>query len=767
MINIPPMAQKQAIQIRQFAGANFNIDTTQIGQTESPDMVNLAIDNDGTLEKRTGYKVVTRFQGRVNCIIAYEDGLVVAAGTRLYTYKDGVATEIYEGLTDAPAVAFVYADVLYLMNGHEYMLYDGTSVLPVPPYIPLLVISSPPAGGGYQFEEWNLLGTGFKQTFNTDGEAKDFHLAVNDLDADEVKAKNILTGAVYVEGVDFAVARETGVVTFTNAPQKVGDGVNELEIVAHRTYEGLADRITMCTKYHLYGGNNDTRVHFYGNPAFPSRIFRSGLSDPAYWPENNFNEPGMSSDAVISRITQYDTAVIFKTNSIYLETFTIDNNGNPMFPTRTLNAKIGCIAPDSVQLVENMPVFLSTNGVYSLASSSVRDERNVELVSEKINRELLKLDLAKAKSVIFDDQYFLFFPNGTVWVFHQRLSCWYPWEGIAASAVIKYGERLYFGRSDGALAYMKNTYDLKPYNDDEGIVPATGTFGEVMQTGAGLTWDNISAAVIDDEADCIITQNELEEVPDVVISGGYLQLDETTIPFADVPVAFPDALGTIAIGLGTVSLSELTTGDVKASVAVQIGEAACALVTPSHFAVTLPDGAKNLVLTLLVDCYRHVEEVTVPVNPEEPEGETVTTYDVTTAIRYIRLGITYELNLAIPCRWVSKVFVLGETMLSATKKFVAVFRPDISIVTSLDYRTDRRGSWEPAAKKDIGASLFDYRFTDYYRMTYLSNTMPQTVAKKFKTKRIGYLQLRLTNNLLDSSMGILLLSVTYLTEKER
>lgn len=476
---IPAGPAVQTIEVSRFTGANLNIDTTQISETESPDMLNITLDNDGTPDKRTGYETVFMVEGRVNGLFDYDGSLIVLGGNKVYLWQEEAEEEedrlvvLYEPVTDAPASAFMFDAKLYILNGHEYLVYDGETVQPVEPYVPLIAINSPPSGGGTPFDDWNLLGEGFRQSFDTDGTSKEFQLTMTELNERAVTAKHVINDTIYTEDEGLTVDRETGKVAFDTAPPKVGDGLAQLEITAYKAREGFAERIKGCNAWNIYGGSNDTRVHIYGNPEFSNRVFRCGLNDPTYWPEYDFNQFGSSSNVVTGNINHYDSSVVLTQEGIWLAHFELLSDGIGSFPTKPVNSRTGCVGQYSVQLVENNPVFLARTGAMMLVSSQVRDERNVQLLTEKINSDLLKRDLSNALSVDYNDKYMLFFPDGWVWVWNYRLAGegvvgWYPWNNVYATSVLGMNSRkqLYFGRADGAVCRFKPITHKAPYNDD-------------------------------------------------------------------------------------------------------------------------------------------------------------------------------------------------------------------------------------------------------------------------------------------------------------
>jgi hypothetical protein len=464
------------LRIEPFKGVNYSVTPTQISQSQSPDMMNMQIDERGALNKRTGYTRVfptSLGAGAINGMYTYrkKDGtefFLIAHGTKLYTQSGSdQPVQIYSGLADKRVSFFTFNGKCYIMDGTNYLVFDGTTVSNVVPYVPTLTISNLPTGGGTLLEDFNLLGTGFKETYTGDGTAKVFQLSLKGLDATAVVAK--VDNVAKSEGTDFTVDRTLGKVTFTVAPPV---GTNNVEIIAHKTYAGFADRIKKCTFNILYGGSNDTRVFWGGNPDEPNQIWRSGLTDlnePNYAPENgNYTFP----DKVTGFSKQYDSLIVHRLNGAHSVTFDL-SSGEASFPSKPINDQVGTIAPNSIQIIENNPVSLSKDGVYMLVQSNVRDERNVQHVSANVEPNLLsEQGLENAVSVDFDRKYWLAL-NGKVYVFDYALNEWYPFDNIHANCFLERNRELYFGSSSEGLVYrFKKKSELYPYNDDGQIIDA-------------------------------------------------------------------------------------------------------------------------------------------------------------------------------------------------------------------------------------------------------------------------------------------------------
>lgn len=469
-MNIRPKIEPPLLRIEPFKGMNLSVTPTQIDQSQSPDMLNMNIDERGALNKRTGYERVfptSLGTGAINGLYEYRkaDGTILfllAHGTKLYTQSGNEQpVQIYDGLNDHRVDFFTMNDDCYMLDGANYLVFDGTEVKEVEPYIPTLSISSEPAGGGEPYEDFNLLGAGFKDSFSGDATAKDYQMSLAELDATAVKVS--FDGGVTfdkVEGTDFTVDRTTGKVTFTTAPPK---GTNNVIIQAYKTFESFPTRIKKCGIHVIFGGSNDTRVFVAGNPDVPDQMWRSGLYDPTYFPENgNYKFPSN----VKGFAKQYDYLVVEQENGKHMVTFELGDI-IASFPSKPINDQIGTIASNSIQIIENNPVSLSKNGVYRLVASNIRDERNVEHISENIDSKLLReSNLDQAVSVEYDKKYWLAL-NGNVYVYDYTIGEWYIYDNIHVNYFIERESDLYFGSSDEGLLYrFKKITELFPYNDD-------------------------------------------------------------------------------------------------------------------------------------------------------------------------------------------------------------------------------------------------------------------------------------------------------------
>lgn len=460
-------ASSPLLHIEPFKGIDLSVTSTQIDDHHSPDMMNIVIGTNGDAVKRFGFErsiptslgtskitgmyLYRKINGNQYFLFSHDESLYVLNGN--------TPTLLFSGLYKGHNTSFFTTnDICYIMDGMNIKTFDGTNVGYPDQYIPTLTISNNPMGGGTLNEDWNLLGSGFKDSFSGNGTSTVYFLSLKGLDSDTVSA--VVNGVTVYEGAGLTVDRINGKVTFNSPPST---GTNNVIITAYKTFFDKLFMIRKCQFNILYGGANDTRVFVGGNPDFPNRIWRSGLFDPTYFPENGFyNFP----QTVKGFVKQYDTLLVELESSKHQVAFEL-NNGEPSFPSKPINDTIGTIASNSIQLIDNSPVSLDKSGVYMLVQSNVRDERNVQHLSKNVDAKLLKEpNLKDAVSVDFDKKYWLAV-NGNVYVYDYLIQEWYLFNNINASYFLEKDGFLYFGSSTNGLIYrFKKETDTYPYNDD-------------------------------------------------------------------------------------------------------------------------------------------------------------------------------------------------------------------------------------------------------------------------------------------------------------
>lgn len=385
-------------------------------------MTNFFITNDYKLRKICGYKTFYNssnpIRGMYSTNLGGTEYLLVATDGKLYYFTKSqlddeehwstLTPTLIGSIPDNEVSFFTFDKKVYILCG-KYMSWDGTTLKEVEGYTPLVFINTPPAGGGLIYDEINMLSAKKHQTFNGDGTSKDFYIAQKSVTSID---KVLVDGEEKTLITDYTVDTTNGIVSFINAPQQAMDNVD----IYWTLDDGDRDIIEGMKFGTIFGGDLDTRVFLYGNPACQNRAYFSGLEDGVpsveYFPATAQVDIGPSNFALTDLTRQYDR-LLATTNrpeayylSISTETLNVVLSDNstatrlvPSVSTYPLNEIHGNVAPGQGQLIDNYPVTIDKNALIMWKATNVRDEKNMEDISQKIRDDLNKLDLKLFKTL--------------------------------------------------------------------------------------------------------------------------------------------------------------------------------------------------------------------------------------------------------------------------------------------------------------------------------------------------------------------------------
>ena len=470
MANIVSTSETKIFQIKSWLGLNESPDgDTNMKLGEAAEMRNFRITAENHLQIRPGYGPIctlaegSPIKGMWSGYVKGVFHVVAACGGHLWDIDVSGKTATDKGeIDDSATFFFGFSEKLYILTGAEYYAWDGEGTATVVEgYIPIVTTAAPPQGGGTLLESINLL-TGKKRAeYSPDGEATVFQLPENNLDQ-----------IISVEGTDISYTSDLvkGTVTFQSAPPK---GINTITFTWKK---GDGDRkdVTGMRYAELYNGESDSRVFLYGNGT--NKTIYSGLDEfgkatAEYFPQLNTISVDAENTPITAMIRHYDRLLIFKPDSAYscsYSTITLDGGlTTAAFYVSSLNRSIGNEAPGQARLVSNNARTVFGRSVYtwSLASNSVRDERNAKIISDKVASLLAQFDISK--SICFDDEwnqeYYIFY-NGNAVVHNYQNDAWYYYTNMPVEAVVSVRDSLYFGTPDGRIMEFSRKYrndDLK------------------------------------------------------------------------------------------------------------------------------------------------------------------------------------------------------------------------------------------------------------------------------------------------------------------
>ena len=516
---VPSSPSRSVVKIETFKGVDLNSSPSNVEIYRSPNAPNMMRDVPGKVRKRQGYEKTGNFGGRINGVHILRnvdngvDKILIHAGTSLYL--DGAA--IYEGMADERSVGRQFYGKLFIFDGKKALCYgefetkteaqegeEGETpkawevrALEDEAYIPTVIISRNPTGGGTTLEPLNLLGKKWKESFLSDGSATVYQLTTENLDEDAVEVKIMTKEGEWEEkkeGKDFTVDREKGTVTFTTAPVKSPvTGYDNVEIVAAKTREGYADKINKCRIMSLYGVNGGMdRMFISGNPDFPNQDWYCKMNDGFFWGDLWYSTLGQDGSAIVGYIIINDRLAVLKSDAeegrnVILRKGEIKDD-DAVFPIIGTLSGRGALGSHAFGYLGSEPLFLTDIGIMAITAADLTGEKYSQSRSYYIDNILTaEKGLGDAFAYVWRDFYLISTGGGRVYLLdglqksydknspysHFQYECYY-WDNVPARVFWEDEEgRLCFGDKDGnTFQFYDDVTAQESYNDDGAAIPA-------------------------------------------------------------------------------------------------------------------------------------------------------------------------------------------------------------------------------------------------------------------------------------------------------
>ena len=437
-----------------FRGVDFSTDHTLVLDNRFPYAVNMYKDyfagSGQGIETIPGYRfrIAPRLHDKVFGIHAFKSPagdtkVLIHTGKYLFSWdgygnkdekgeeSESGCTRLFSDMNLHDSVSFIFNNRLYIMDGGNYLVYDGETATPVKnsAYIPTTYINIMPTGenanNGTEYEQRNMLSPYFKHTFIADGENKVFKMNESGLDG-------IVSVKVYgtVQEVSaYTVDKANGTVTFNEgveAPKKPEDaGYPEfyagIEITAEKAVYDVKDvkikradgTVTTLAAYKDIPAEGfvsmvesatiattfDNRVFFSGIPGKPNLILfcgrnDTGMVDPSYIGILNYMEDGVGNTPITAMLGVAGTLLVLKNDtqqdgSVYYHTpmETGEDILPKVYPSEAGLAGTGCLGA-AINFLDD-PVFISRLGLDAIGQLSVRYERAREHRSSMVDAKLI------------------------------------------------------------------------------------------------------------------------------------------------------------------------------------------------------------------------------------------------------------------------------------------------------------------------------------------------------------------------------------------
>ena len=565
------------LEIPQPAIGGLNLKDLEFEQenNQSPYMMNVMYRN-GAFSKRYGQEVLAGYPDVIYSLVYYNDDIYAHCGTKIYKGYGETQTEVASGLPEEKGLFIVYAQKLYYLSTSGFYKYD-TSFEPIDSYVPEFMINCKPDGGegADVIDDLNILGNRFTIIYNGTAGTTVYHVK----DYNGTGDKEIIDWSVrptievdrgngMEEETNFTVDANAQTITFASAPGEGSMNVSMTFTMKADVFTEEKSQILSCKFYDTFGGANNSRLFVAG--CGNSKYYYSNAYDISYFPENNFATVGNTEEDITGFGRQYNVLIVFKPREIYsiysytetsATTVREEMIGQESFRSQLVNARVGCDAPYSIQLINNLLTwFNSVYGVCTLVSTNIQDERNVRTISRNIER-MNKFDIPgilddldepeNVQSADFNNRYFLVFPKaGYCYMWDYEISPyrystsggetdprtldWFLFDHFYVKEFLKIGKELAYASSNSKfsrnLIKLNTSFDDLDFNED-GERDAIYSFymTPFMQFGAVEMLKNISNIYVQCRGDTssvikmeyLTDETDIPEIePEDIVIGG-------------------------------------------------------------------------------------------------------------------------------------------------------------------------------------------------------------------------------------------------------
>lgn len=482
-----------------LAGCDFTNDPAKVALNRSPNCINMYknyADTQGNcVQTRPGFKNLFNFTVeedgmltylKINGMFLYQINnvkkLIVHAGKYLlsWDYPNGSQyKKIYNQMNNIKSSYVIFDDKLYINDGLNYLVYDGTSIKKVSTeaFIPTTTISRKPIGGGMIYQAVNVLTSRRKNSFGADGTSKEYYLDTKLIDEDEVK---VYVNDLQVNSTEFTVNRVNGCITFNTAPEKPStDGEDNVVIEFSKSGTDYTSRISQCTKNIAF----DNRIFFTGNPQYKNAIFHCELNNPAYVSDLAYYQDGTSDSAIKSFTIGNNLLWVFKepsqqNDTIFYHSPVIDSEYGKVYPSKQGNISTGCIS-ECINFNDDI-VFISPLGLEGMIGN-IDQEQLISHRSSLIDGKFINENNFEDVQMVEWKGYLICLVNGNYYLADSRQKYqgvngyeyeWYFWKHTSQEFLNYFGnpvcllsvnEELIIGTDVGYILVLDESLD-KDYN---------------------------------------------------------------------------------------------------------------------------------------------------------------------------------------------------------------------------------------------------------------------------------------------------------------
>lgn len=388
-----------------FRGVDFT--NGLVSKYRSPDALNMWKDylDDDCIQTRPGMELIGKFDYEIFGLFFYKlnntTHVLVHAGTKLYKWNNfpndpteqGGTTLLHSGMNPTKSNYFVFKDDLFILDGINYLEYNGTTLKSVVGTIPTTTYWSNPDGSVDLDEgmdedninqDVNVLSPLSRNKFIADGNSTAYKLDADHIDSNYTPIITI-NGSTVSTG--FTTDATNGIITFDTAPTVD----SKVIIQFSKTVEGYYNRIAHCRMVAQF----DNRIFFSGNPDYPNAVFHCELNDPRYVRDTSYLSMGIDLAPVKTIIPGNNVLWVVKETyqnqaSVFYMTPTVDmsrGEDHKIYPSNTGNIAVGCEST-GINFNDDI-VFFSKLGLEGISTSALYSEQVLQHRSNMVNRKMV------------------------------------------------------------------------------------------------------------------------------------------------------------------------------------------------------------------------------------------------------------------------------------------------------------------------------------------------------------------------------------------
>ena len=508
---------------KNFKGVDFTADQARVFNRRSPDAVNIMPDDGGIPYKRTGWErkfIPSSEKCPVRNMWSFEYGgaehFLYTKGSGVFSYDSETERQLLQLSSDKAETLGIYfssnaGNSFFMLADQQLKEYQEKEpgvydFADIDPYVPLILFSKAPNGGGQQYENINLLTRCRKEEFLSDGTSTEYYVASKiDISKEVIVEVKDTTGVFQekTEGTDYTIDAEAHLIKFSVAPQEPGSegysvptGEDNVRVTYYASGENTAaDFLKTCTVATVY----DRHVFFSGASGdYRSYVWYSEYADVRYIPELSYFVVGDDFTSIMGLIDLGEYLGVIKestpeTSTIYLA-YAMSFDNDTAYAVKQSISGVGALSRKTFNSVNGEQLFLSDDGIYGVSAEQESESSMTAVTAVKnrsyyINNRLLKEPgLKEAISVVWKGFYILCVNGNCYLLDSTQKNSWttdrtnllyecYYWENIPATAFVVHGGHLWFGTAKGELCRFKTAEESgnEAFNDDGDPIPCKWT----------------------------------------------------------------------------------------------------------------------------------------------------------------------------------------------------------------------------------------------------------------------------------------------------